>query len=349
MQGPPGNLRLRGIPLTSTSLHYCLISPPPHPTTPSNRERMDLITDFARTHIPQITGTTLVVSYALRRKKFTPDGVLAGIAVSLIHMIHPWPAFYWLLNVFVVLGVLITKIGHDAKAHLTLSSTGGGGGEGARTSAQVLANSGTACILILVHVWLLNSTPFTSSILPASPGPHFPALQRILPFGIVAQYAAVAADTFGSELGILSKGQPFLITVPWKRVPKGTNGGVTVDGLLWGVLGSFLLTAVAGLSLWALPPHFVLDLPTVALLTGSGLFGSVIDSLLGAVVQATITDKKTGKVVEAPGGQRVKIIQGGSRAQMGLDLLTNNGVNFAMAASTSLLAMGAAYVLDLGM
>lgn len=37
-------------------------------------------------------------------------------------------------------------------------------------------------------------------------GPYFPALARLLPIGIVAQYAAVAADTFSSELGILSKG-----------------------------------------------------------------------------------------------------------------------------------------------
>jgi uncharacterized membrane protein len=75
--------------------------------------------------------------------------------------------------------------------------------------------------------------------------------------------------------------------------------------------------------------------------------GSVIDSLLGALVQATVTDKKSGRVIEGPGGTRVKVAPDGSRTVMGKDLLTNNGVNFAMAAITSILAMGVAYVMDL--
>jgi uncharacterized membrane protein len=79
----------------------------------------------------------------------------------------------------------------------------------------------------------------------------------------------------------------------------------------------------------------------------SGLAGSIIDSVLGALVQATVTDRTTGKVVEGPGGTRVKVAEGGSRARSGRDLLTNNGVNFAMAAITSGLAMGVAYALEL--
>ena len=226
---------------------------------------------------------------------------------------------------------------------MTQSSTGGTGGEGARTSAQVFANSGFACVLIALHAYLLNSTPFISSNLPLAAGPHLPTLEKVLPIGIVAQYAAVAADTFSSELGILAQTTPFLITTPWKRVPRGTNGGVTIDGLLYGALGSFLLTFMAILALYFSPPRAAMPPATAAMLTFMGLMGSVIDSLLGALVQATVTDKKTGRVVEGPGGQRVKVDAGGSRAQIGLDLLTNNGVNFVMAATTSVLAMLAAF------
>lgn len=264
-------------------------------------------------------------------------------------MLHPWPAFFWLLILFFLFGTLVTRIGHQAKSHLTHSSAGGLGGEGARGSAQVFANSGTACVLILMHAYLLQSTPFISSTLPVAPGLHLPGLQKILPIGIIAQYAAVAADTFSSELGILAQTVPFLITAPWKQVPRGTNGGATVDGLMYGALGSLLLVLVAILALYLLPPGIAMGAGTTFLLTFMGLMGSVIDSVLGALVQATVTDKSTGKVVEGPGGQRVKVGKGGSRTLMGFDLLTNNGVNFAMAALTSLLAMGAASVLGYGL
>lgn len=309
---------------------------------------MDIST-FARTHVPQITGTALLVGYATLRNKLTLGGIFAGILVAFIHMLHPWPAFFWLLVLFFFLGTLVTRIGHKAKAHLTQSAAGGTGGEGARTSAQVFANSGSACVLILLHTWLLNSSPFISSTLPIASGPHLPVLEKVLSIGIVAQYAAVAADTFSSELGILAKGQPFLITAPWQQVPRGTNGGVTLDGLMYGGLGSLLLTQTSRLMLFYLPPHKAVDWKAAALLTFMGLMGSVIDSLLGAVVQATVTDKGTGRVVEGHGGQRVKVVEGGSRVQMGWDLLTNNGVNFAMAALTSLLAIGTAWALDLSL
>ena len=242
----------------------------------------------------------------------------------------------------------IPQIGHEAKSHLTQSSLGGSGGEGARSSAQVFANTSTACVLITLHAYLLTSSPFVSSKLPIAPGPYAPALLRLLPIGIIAQYAAVASDTFSSELGILAKNPPFLITAPWKQVPKGTNGGVTLDGLLYGALGGWLLTLTAGLALAFAPPHATIDVRTAGLLTVMGLLGSVIDSILGALVQVTVTDKGSGKVVEGPGGTRVKVSSNGSRTQIGSDLLTNNGVNFAMAAITSMLAMGAAHVLGLG-
>jgi uncharacterized membrane protein len=90
-----------------------------------------------------------------------------------------------------------------------------------------------------------------------------------------------------------------------------------------------------------------MDLRTAALVCGMGVFGSVLDSFLGATVQATVTDRGSGKVVEGPGGQRVKVLDGGSRVQLGRDILTNNGVNLAMAALTSLFAMAAAWALDL--
>lgn len=65
---------------------------------------------FLKVHILQLTAITTLVTYGLARNKFTPGGVIAGISVSIIHMLHPWPAFFWLLTTFVFLGTMVTKV-----------------------------------------------------------------------------------------------------------------------------------------------------------------------------------------------------------------------------------------------
>jgi uncharacterized membrane protein len=76
-------------------------------------------------------------------------------------------------------------------------------------------------------------------------------------------------------------------------------------------------------------------------LTVAGFSGTLLDSLLGALVQVTVEDKSTGRVVEGDNGKRVKVTAGGSRVQRGMDLLNNNGVNFAMAATIAVVGMAA--------
>lgn len=114
-------------------------------------------------------------------------------------------------------------------------------------------------------------------------------------------YAAAAADTLSSELGILASGQPFLITNPAQRVPRGTNGGVTLAGFGFALLGCAIIATAAYTTIsW-------FDIQHVALITLSGLVGSVIDSILGALLQATVVDSTTGLVVEGANGRAIPI------------------------------------------
>jgi uncharacterized membrane protein len=123
-----------------------------------------------------------------------------------------------------------------------------------------------------------------------------------------SNYAAVAADTFSSELGILSKSKPRLITAPWREVPPGTNGGVTATGLGAGLLGAFILSATSTLFIpfckdWSFSEKTGFTLA----LTAAGFSGTLLDSLLGALVQASVIDVHSGKVVEGEGGRRVLV------------------------------------------
>jgi uncharacterized membrane protein len=158
--------------------------------------------------------------------------------------------------------------------------------------------------------------------------------------GIVSNYAAVAADTLSSELGILSKSRPRLITT-LRTVPPGTNGGVSVAGLLAGALGSFCIALTSVLVLPFCPVssgpvgRVLMDNESrgwalydkafwVLWMTGWGLLGSVLDSLLGAVLQASVIDVRSGKVIEGEGGAKV-LTHSGTTFGVKLDANADSG------------------------
>lgn len=142
----------------------------------------------------------------------------------------------------------------------------------------------------------------------------------LLVVGIIANYAAVAADTFSSELGILSKSRPRLIISPTLRVvPPGTNGGVTLLGLGAGLLGSIVIVTTSMVFLpscneetasipgggvpWTLETRRTF----MGFMVVWGFLGSVLDSVLGGLFQRSVKDVRSGKIVEGEGGVRVLV------------------------------------------
>jgi len=164
--------------------------------------------------------------------------------------------------------------------------------------------------------------------------------------GIIANYAAVAADTFSSELGILSKSKPRLITSPTLRqVPPGTNGGVTAYGLAAGLLGSLIIVAASVLLIPFCSPKpgvlglggargwTLLDRQQFAFAMALwGALGSVLDSFLGGWLQQSVVDTRSGRVVEGEGGKKVLVSKSGpnsmhykKRAEVKAKLLHGEG------------------------
>src|SRR5260370_8225741 len=61
--------------------------------------------------------------------------------------------------------------------------------------------------------------------------------------------ACCLGDTIASEIGILSKSTPRLATT-WRKVPPGTNGGMTILGTLGSAFGGALIGATLGFELF---------------------------------------------------------------------------------------------------
>ena len=129
-----------------------------------------------------------------------------------------------------------------------------------RDYGQVLANGGLGALLALLL-----------ALLPLEVWPWI---------AFAGAMAAVNADTWATELGVLSASPPRLITNR-KVVERGTSGGITLFGNLAALAGAALIGFGAAL--------FTPDIPALRLMAVfivAGFAGATLDSFLGASVQA---------------------------------------------------------------
>ena len=140
-------------------------------------------------------------------------------------------------------------------------------------------------------------------------------------------FACCLGDTLASELGILSKSNPLLITT-LKPVPPGTNGAISIIGTTASVVGGALVGLLTGITLILENAQCrreaagYLLFETVAWGMFAGLFGSLVDSLLGATIQQT-RYSKTKKLILQDDSKDVDV-----KVISGMNLLTNNQVNY---------------------
>ena len=172
-----------------------------------------------------------------------------------------------------------------------------------RDAGQVFGNGGLATAFVLVH-----------ALYPES---------NIGWVGFAAALAAVNADTWATELGVLNPHPPRLIH-NFKIVDKGTSGGISLIGTLASLAGSGLIGILAA-SLVPQPAAWTIGL----IVTLAGLAGSLFDSFLGATVQAmyycpTDTKETEKHPLHTCGTQTVHI--------RGWKWLENDWVNFACSA-----------------
>jgi len=142
--------------------------------------------------------------------------------------------------------------------------------------------------------------------------------------------AAVNADTWSTELGVLSPIAPRLIT-SGKVVDPGTSGGITLTGTLSALGGAALVGIFSALFT---PESF---LPLLGIVILAGLLGSIFDSILGATVQAIYWCPTCQKETE-----RHPLHTCGSQTSQvrGWGWFNNDVVNFACSLMGAIIAAG---------
>ena len=189
-----------------------------------------------------------------------------------------------------------------------------------RDLAQALANGGLAALLAVL-----------SHLLP----PRMGGAGGLWFVACAGAMAAVNADTWATELGVLSPHPPRLITTG-RRVEVGTSGGVTWLGTAAPLGGALTIGLVAGLELLILRHGWASVAALLLAATAGGAAGSTFDSLLGATVQAIYWCDACGKETE----RRVHRCGAETRLLRGLRWLGNDLVNFAASAVGALVAAG---------
>ena len=89
--------------------------------------------------------------------------------------------------------------------------------------------------------------------------------------------AAATADTWATEIGRYSRKPPRLITTG-KPAAAGTDGGMTLVGTVGGIAGAAFMAALA----------FLFEPRVAVAVAVAGVFGMLLDSLLGATVQGAV-------------------------------------------------------------
>ena len=193
---------------------------------------------------------------AYRARSLSRDGAFAAAFIGTV--IFGLGGWQWavLLLAFFISSSLLTHAFKNLKQGLEEKYSK----SGRRDAAQVFSNGGIAALFVVLHA-LLPQAAWTWA-------------------GFATALAAVNADTWATELGVLNPGPPRLITNLRKQVEKGTSGAISIYGTTAALLGAAFIGALA---VTLIPEGRG---PLFVWVTLSGLFGSLIDSLLGATIQA---------------------------------------------------------------
>lgn len=248
-----------------------------------------------------ILGALIVSLVARRMKALTVSGAVAAFVVGGCIFSFGGIEGAVILIAFFLSGSLLSKL----NPHTNQSQKNG------RDYKQVLSNGIAPAIGVLL-------TALT------------PIIREQATVFFLASLATATADTWATEIGVRYSNRVFNI-FSFRPMQKGLSGGVSVIGLVASILGAMFIALLPMLPFWQGEKMcglvLINVLPIVAI---AGFLGALIDSLLGATIQAKY--QKDGIYIEENLAAATKV--------SGVRFIDNNIVNLISTIWGGLIGVG---------
>ena len=251
------------------------------------------------------------------RGMLTTGGTVGSMLIGTIVFSVGGVAWSIVVVAFFVSSSLLSRVSSERKRRVAADKLSK---PGARDLFQTMANGGIGTLAALAFGLLQRRKP------------------GWLHAAFVGAFATATADTWATEVGTLAKSAPRLITTG-KPVPPGTSGGVTWLGTSAAIAGGVMLGLTAALTARTISKDRA-STGTALIVAGlsGGLFGVLVDSLLGATVQQVYycprCESETERTIHSCGTGTTPL-RGASWIDNDMVNLVSTACGAAAAASTS--------------
>ena len=201
----------------------------------------------------------LGIAWFLPKKLLTPLGYLNALILGIL----VWGTLGWrgylIVMLFFLVGSTITFVGIEQKEAEGIAEER----SGKRGAGNVWGSALAATICAIATLFF--------------PSPY----RELFVLGYVASFCTKFSDTTASEVGKAYGKTTYLIT-NLKPVPRGTEGAVSLEGTLAGVLASVILAVIA----WAIGMISPLGIIWCVI---AAFIATTIESLIGATLESRFT------------------------------------------------------------
>ncbi|MSU00232.1 DUF92 domain-containing protein [Tissierella pigra] len=245
-----------------------------------------------------LISSFLISFIAYKKSSLNISGFLAATILGTAIYFFGGLWFFNIMIGFFISSSFLTKFKNTNKNNVNKLNEKGG----KRDYIQVFVNGGIGLILAFLH-YIYKEPIFL--------------LAYSVSFGVAT------SDTWASEIGVLSKNKPLSI-LNLRTIERGMSGGISTLGTVFSFLGSAFIAIIFFIAYIALYNDIRQGLTYFSICLILGFIGSIIDSILGASIQAQYYCESTKSFTERKIHKNKP-----NRLVKGYYIVNNDAVNFA--------------------